>query len=84
MFGYVRPLKSELKIREFGQFEAAYCGLCHTLGREYGVFSVLFSTTTSHFFRCFYGGTTHRCSLKKSDASSARFEKNASVVHAGR
>ncbi|MGE4485063.1 MAG: DUF5685 family protein [Oscillospiraceae bacterium] len=39
MFGYVRPLKSELKIREFGQFEAAYCGLCHTLGRKYGVFS---------------------------------------------
>ena len=37
MFGYIRPLKSELKIREFEMFRACYCGLCHTLGAEYGL-----------------------------------------------
>lgn len=37
MFGYIRPLTSELKVREFEQFKACYCGLCHHLGREYGI-----------------------------------------------
>jgi hypothetical protein len=37
MFGYIRPLASELKVREFEQFKACYCGLCHSLGKEYGV-----------------------------------------------
>jgi len=36
MFGYVRPFHRELKVREFEQFKAAYCGLCHTLGKKYG------------------------------------------------
>lgn len=36
MFGYIRPLKNELKIREFEQFKACYCALCHVLAREYG------------------------------------------------
>jgi len=39
MFGYVRPLKSELKVRELAQFEAAYCGLCHSLGKGFGPLS---------------------------------------------
>ncbi len=36
MFGYVRPLVPELKVKEFERFRACYCGLCHELGREYG------------------------------------------------
>lgn len=36
MFGYIRPVRDELKVREFEQFKACYCGMCHTLGREYG------------------------------------------------
>lgn len=39
MFGYIRPLKDELKVREFDQFKACYCALCHTLKNEYGAFS---------------------------------------------
>ncbi len=42
MFGYVRPAKGELKVREWEQYNAAYCGLCHTLGRRYGFFSRMF------------------------------------------
>jgi hypothetical protein len=37
MFGYVRPLKGELKVSELEAFRAVYCGLCHTLGRRYGL-----------------------------------------------
>lgn len=39
MFGYVVPLKGELKVRELDAYQAAYCGLCHTLGRRYGFLS---------------------------------------------
>lgn len=36
MFGYVRPLKCELRVREWEHFQSAYCGLCHTLAHGYG------------------------------------------------
>ena len=37
MFGYVRPAKPELKVREWESYNTVYCGLCHTLGRRYGM-----------------------------------------------
>lgn len=36
MFGYVRPARPELKVRDWERYQAIYCGLCHTLGRRYG------------------------------------------------
>ena len=39
MFGYVKPLKCELKMREWEDYQAAYCGLCHTLKRRCGFFA---------------------------------------------
>ncbi|MCR5826523.1 MAG: DUF5685 family protein [Oscillospiraceae bacterium] len=36
MFGYVRPAAHRLSEEENERFRAAYCGLCHTLGRKYG------------------------------------------------
>lgn len=36
MFGYIRPYKAELKIKDFTQYRAIYCGLCKTLKRDYG------------------------------------------------
>lgn len=38
MFGYVRPARAELKVREWEAYQSAYCGLCHTLGRRYGLY----------------------------------------------
>lgn len=37
MFGYVRPAKPELKVREWEAYSAVYCGLCHTLQHRYGL-----------------------------------------------
>lgn len=42
MFGYVRPNRDELKVRELRDYEALYCGLCHTLGKRHGFFARLF------------------------------------------
>ncbi|MDR2361041.1 MAG: DUF5685 family protein [Oscillospiraceae bacterium] len=36
MYGYIRPFKPELKIREWETYQAAYCGLCAELKRRYG------------------------------------------------
>lgn len=34
MFGYVTPLKAELKVREYDVFKAYYCGLCREIGEK--------------------------------------------------
>lgn len=36
MFGYVRPLISELRVRELEDYKAVYCGLCRTMGKRHG------------------------------------------------
>ena len=36
MFGYVRPMKAELKVREHEEYKAVYCTLCRELSRHYG------------------------------------------------
>lgn len=39
MFGYITPDKPEFKIKEYEIFRAYYCGLCKSMGKNYGVFS---------------------------------------------
>lgn len=39
MYGYVRPVKGELKVSEFERFRGVYCGLCHELAGRYGFWS---------------------------------------------
>jgi len=36
MFGYVQPLKPELKVKEFSLYRGYYCGVCKALGMLYG------------------------------------------------
>ena len=36
MFGYVRPRRDQLPQAELDAYQAAYCGLCRALGKEYG------------------------------------------------
>lgn len=42
MFGYIVPVKAELKVREFDAFKACYCGLCRTIGTNYGFAARMF------------------------------------------
>ncbi len=41
MLGYIRPYEPQLKIIEQQYYRAAYCGLCHTLGKTGGQLSRL-------------------------------------------
>ena len=36
MFGYAVPDKQELKFREYDYFKTYYCGVCKSIGRQYG------------------------------------------------
>lgn len=36
MFGYVRPLTAELRVRELEDYKAVYCGLCRAMGKRHG------------------------------------------------
>lgn len=41
MFGYIKPYKPELKVKEFDTYQAVYCGLCRQLGEAFGPFAKL-------------------------------------------
>lgn len=41
MFGYVLPLREELKVKDWERFRSVYCGLCHALGHRCGPLSRL-------------------------------------------
>lgn len=41
MFGYIRPCKPEMKVKEYEFYKAVYCGQCKQLGKVYGPFSRL-------------------------------------------
>lgn len=36
MFGYVTPLKPELKVKDFNKFRGYYCGLCLSIKKNFG------------------------------------------------
>ncbi|MEG1857222.1 MAG: DUF5685 family protein [Pseudoflavonifractor sp.] len=42
MFGYVRPYREELKVRQLEEYQALYCGLCHTMGHRHGLVARMF------------------------------------------
>jgi hypothetical protein len=50
MFGYIRPYKAELRLREFNRYRAFYCGLCKTLSVRYGQLPRLAVTYDMTFF----------------------------------
>lgn len=36
MFGYVQPMRSELRVRDMALYKAFYCGQCKAIARRYG------------------------------------------------
>lgn len=42
MFGFIRPVKPELRVKDAERFEQVYCGLCHAIRALYGRFYTFF------------------------------------------
>ena len=71
MFGFIRPVKSELRVREADRFQQVYCGLCHAIRARYVRFYTLFLSYDMTFFALVAGaereGTPPPC-RKRCDA----------------
>lgn len=50
MFGYVRPQKAELLVREYELYRALYCGVCRAMKRHTGRLSALALSYDSVFY----------------------------------
>ncbi len=50
MFGYIKPLEDELKVREYKLYKSVYCGLCKTSKKRISRFSRFFLSYDYTFF----------------------------------
>lgn len=50
MFGFIRPVKPELRVKEADRFQQVYCGLCHAIRARYGrLYTMLLSYDMTFF-----------------------------------
>lgn len=76
MFGYVTIYKPELKIKEFYEFRAFYCGLCRQLKQDYGKLGQMTLTYDMTFlvvlltslYECETRQERHRCLIHPAKA----------------
>lgn len=54
MFGYIRPHKPELLIKEYDAYKSVYCGLCKSLGENFGIISRLTLSYDATFLAMLY------------------------------
>lgn len=80
MFGYVRPLKGELKVREYEQFKAAYCGLCNTLKERYGFLSRFLLNYDFTFLAMLLSSGETSCGFAHRRCIASPFQKKCSCV----
>ncbi len=71
MFGYIRPLECELRVRELHEYRAHYCGLCKTIGRRYGLLARLLLNYDCTFLSAF-------CAAREGDC---KFEQRRCLCH---
>lgn len=58
MFGYVCPLRSELKIKDFETYRGYYCGLCKQLKKDYSFISRMYLSYDVSFMYLFFSSLT--------------------------
>ena len=61
VFGYIRPLKSELLVREYEQYRGVYCTLCRQMGKAYGRISRLTLSYDATFLAMIVIGMSEQC-----------------------
>lgn len=66
MFGYIRPLKSDMMIKDFDAYKAVYCSLCKQLGKSYGTFSSLILSYDATFYAILSMSIRGECNSYKS------------------
>lgn len=65
MFGYIRPLECELKVREQQEYRAHYCGVCKTIGKRYGQIDRLTLSYDCAFLAAFLSALSGKTSFSR-------------------
>jgi hypothetical protein len=63
MFGFIRPLRSELKVREWERFQSVYCGLCHAIRKRYGILQTTLLSYDCTYLALVLDSSTTECKL---------------------
>jgi hypothetical protein len=71
LFGYVTPLKAEMKVKDFARFKCYYCGLCCHIKKDFGNIPRMSLNYDMTFLGLLLDGlnpdelkvSSHRCSL---------------------
>lgn len=76
MFGYLKPYKPELKIKEYELYKAVYCSVCKCLSKNFGLLSKFTLSYDSTFLALLYFSLTDNCpSLKKGRCTVNPFKR---------
>lgn len=84
MFGYLQPDKNELKLRDYKLYKSLYCGLCRSMGKEYGLVSRLtlnYDCTVLAMLSMSLTG--EKCSLRKGHCNFAPYKKCLFCISGG-
>jgi hypothetical protein len=65
LFGLIVPNISELKVREYQEYRAWYCGLCHAIGKTYGPLCQLSLTYDMTFLAMLLSGVYEEQTAQK-------------------
>lgn len=81
LFGYIKPYKPEMKMREWDTFKAVYCGLCKQLSHVYGPFSSLTLSYDFTFIATISIGMSDSCAgFKKCSCVANPLKKKACLL----
>ena len=75
MFGYVRPLKPDLRVRELEDYKAVYCGLCRAMGKRHGVLARFTLNYDFTFLAMVLACGSEPCSFKQCRCPAHPFQK---------
>ena len=81
MFGYLRPMKPELKISEYRAYNAVYCGFCRALGKSGAVLRLTLSYDFTFFSLLSLSLCEEFCGFDKCRCPVKPFGKRACVKH---
>lgn len=66
MFGYIKPLKPEMLVKDFEAYKAVYCSLCKQLGKSYGMFTSFILSYDTTFYAILSMSVKGECNSYKS------------------
>lgn len=82
MFGYIVPLKPELKIKDYYTFKGYYCGLCYTIKKQFGNIPRLFLSYDMTFLAIFLDGlSSDKIQTKKITCITHPFKKKSIIIN---